>query len=104
MPAVSTSKRPQRRWRPQRDWGRLVALVLCVVFAVIGAIPLAVGFLVRTPPVRAWAAEQTAALIAREAGVKAHYEVAVQAWPMLIALDNLEVEANDGGSSFLSVE
>src|SRR4051812_6548288 len=105
MPAAAqTGKRPKRAWKPQRDWVRLIALILCAIFAVIGAVPLAVGFLVRTAPVRAWAAEETAALLARKLGIKARYEVAVQAWPMLIALDNLEVDANDGGTPFLAVE
>ena len=40
------------------------------------------------PFVRAWAARETSALIARELGVAARYEVSVQAWPMVIALEN----------------
>src|SRR4051794_775962 len=98
------AKRRERRWRPRRDWGRLFAVVLCVVFAVIGAVPLALGLLVRTGPVRAWAARETAALIARELGVTARYQVRVQAWPMMIGLEQVEVEASDGGSRFLEVE
>jgi translocation and assembly module TamB len=96
-------RRPQK-WRPRRDWGRLFALVMCVIFAIIGAIPLGLGLIVRAEPVRAWAARETAALLARELGVTARYQVSVQAWPMLIALENMEVDASDGGSPFLSVE
>src|SRR4051794_7232481 len=95
------AKRRERRWRPRRDWGRLFAVVLCAVFAVIGAVPLGLGLLVRTGPVRAWAARETSALIARELGVTARYEVSVRAWPMMVALENVVVDASDGGSPFL---
>src|SRR5262245_7102499 len=95
---------PPHAYRAKRDLGRFIAFVLCVVFAVIGTIPLLAGVLVRTGPVRSWAARETARTLARELGVKARYEVSVQAWPMLIALDNLEIEASDGGSPFLAVE
>ena len=101
MPPV---RRRQRQWRPRRDWGRAFAVVLCAIFGLIGAVPLGFGFLVRTAPVRAWAARETSALIARELGVSAHYDVAVQAWPMVIALENVVVDASDGGTPFLSVE
>ncbi len=97
----------KRATRPQaspRDWGHLVALVLCVVFAVIGAVPLTLGFLVRTGPVRRWAATETARLLSEQLGLVARYQVAVQAWPMRIDLDNLEVDASDGGTPFLTVE
>ena len=103
MPTAPPRKRLQR-WRPRRDWGRLFALVLCALFAIIGAVPLALGFLVRTGPVRAWAARKTATLLAQEFGLNAHYQVSVQAWPMLIALDDLVIEASDGGTPFLQVE
>jgi len=77
---------------------------LCVVFGVIGAVPLGLGILVRTRFIRAYAAEKTAALIASQLGVSARYDVRVRLWPMVIALDNLVVDASDGGTPFLSVE
>jgi translocation and assembly module TamB len=101
---MTTVKRRERKHRPRRDWGRAVAVVLSVVFAVIGAVPLALGALVRTEVVRSWAARETSALIARELAVAARYEVRVQAWPMLVALENVVVDASDGGAPFLSVE
>ena len=102
--AAAPPRRRTSQWRPRRDWGRFFALVLCAFFAVIGAIPLALGFLVRTGPVRAWAARETAVLLSQELGLNAHYQVSVQAWPMLIALDDLVIEASDGGTPFLQVE
>jgi translocation and assembly module TamB len=100
-PATPRALRPHRvRW----SFGRLVTRVLCLLFAVIGAIPLSAGFLVRTSWVRAWAARETANLITRALGVTARYDVAVQAFPMLLALDNVVVDASDGGPPFLRVE
>ncbi|WP_437601093.1 translocation/assembly module TamB domain-containing protein [Sorangium sp. So ce590] len=90
--------------RARRDWGRLAVRVLCVVFAVIGAIPLAVGFLVRTQAVRAWAAVETAALLQSELGITARYDVRVQAWPLMVGLNRLVVDSSDGGAPFLELE
>jgi translocation and assembly module TamB len=98
------AKRREKKRRSPRDWGRGAALFLSVLFAVVGAVPLGLGFLVRTAYVRGWAARETAALIARELGVAARYDVAVQAWPMLVALENVVVDASDGGTPFLAVE
>ncbi|WP_437815893.1 translocation/assembly module TamB domain-containing protein [Sorangium sp. So ce1078] len=90
--------------RARRDWGRVAVRVLCVVFAVIGAIPLAVGFLVRTETVRAWAAAETAALLESELGITARYDVRVQAWPLMVGLNRLVVDSSDGGAPFLELE
>jgi translocation and assembly module TamB len=87
-----------------RDWGRFVAFVLCILFAVIGAVPLALGVLVRTAPVQAWAARETAALIHDELGVSAQYAVRMQAWPLTIELADVVVDASDGEAPFLVVE
>ncbi|KYF56850.1 hypothetical protein BE08_25680, partial [Sorangium cellulosum] len=78
--------------------------VLCVVFAVIGAVPLALGVLVRTQAVRAWAAHETAALLDRELGITARYDVRVQVWPLMVALNRLVVDSSDGGAPFLELE
>ncbi|HLM71529.1 MAG TPA: hypothetical protein VK459_02515, partial [Polyangiaceae bacterium] len=49
-------------------------------------------------------ARETARVLEKELGVQARYEVTVQAWPMMVGLDNLVVDASDGGSPFLAVE
>ncbi|MFO0761503.1 MAG: translocation/assembly module TamB domain-containing protein [Byssovorax sp.] len=97
-------KRAARPEAPPRDFGHLIALLLCILFAVVGAVPLGVGLLLRTDPVRRWAAAETARLLRDELGLTARYEVAVQAWPMRVDLDNLIVDATDGGGPFLTVE
>ncbi|WP_437510560.1 translocation/assembly module TamB domain-containing protein [Sorangium sp. So ce1099] len=90
--------------RARRDWGRVAVRLLCAVFALIGAVPLAVGFLVRTETVRAWAARETAALLQRELGITARYDVRVQAWPLMVGLNRLVVDSSDGGAPFLELE
>lgn len=42
--------------KKRRDIGRAAAVVLCVLFAIVGAVPLLLGVLVRTSLVRGWAA------------------------------------------------
>lgn len=103
MTAVQQRPAP-RRFRARRDWGRGVALLLCIVFALVGLVPLSLGVLVRTEPVRRWAARETTALLARELGVSARYVIAVQAWPMTLELTQVVVDATDGGAPFLEVE
>jgi translocation and assembly module TamB len=82
--------------RRRRDLGRLVARFFCLIFGIIGAVPFGIGLLVRTAPVRAWAARETAAVLARELGVVASYRVRVEAWPLAVRLDEVTVDGSDG--------
>lgn len=100
--SAATNRRTTRQGR--RDRGRVFAIALCVIFGIVGAIPLTLGGLVRLPSVRAWAARETAALIARELGVSARYRVSVQAWPLAIDLEDVAVDADDGGSPVAAIE
>ena len=92
--AVPTARPP----RAFRDWGRLVARLICAVFAVIGALPLAAGVLTRTDWVLDWASDETRRVLSEELGVEALYQVHVELWPLQIALEDLELPASDGGS------
>lgn len=94
----------RKRRRPKRDWGRIAAFVVCILFAIIGAVPLSVGLLVRTDFVRAWAARKSAALLERELGITARFSVSMQALPLIVRLDGLTVDASDGGPPFLFIE
>src|SRR5882757_9309453 len=86
---------PYRR-KPRRDWGRMLARLWCLLFAIVGGVPFGIGLLVRTPVVRAWAARETAAVLKRELGLQARYRVEVQAWPLSIGLSDVRVEGSDG--------
>ena len=90
--------------RKRRDLGRALAVLLCVLFALVGAVPLLLGVLVRTPFVRDRVAGETSRLLTEELGLSARYTVEVEAWPMMVALSNVVVDASDGGGPFLKVE
>ena len=91
---------PVRRSR-RRDWGRVVARILCVVFALAGLIPVGVGLLVRTSWARGIAAQETQKVL-KGLGVDASYEVELRLWPLSVTLRNIRVEASDGGTPFLT--
>lgn len=93
-----------RAGRRRRDLGRAFALALSVIFAVIGAVPLTFGALARTERVRLWAASETARLLHDELGVTASYRLRVEPWPLHLALEDVEVPSNDGGTPFLAAE
>lgn len=106
MPA-EPRKEPRKApsFGPRRPtWGRRLALVLSILFALVGAIPVAFGALVRAPFVQAWAAKQTSALLAQKLAVKARYAVHIRPWPLAIALEDVVVDASDGGTPFATVE
>ncbi len=96
----TTSLPPVRRVR-RRDWGRIVARVLCVLFAVSGLVPLGLGLLVRTTWARGIATRETRALVAAQ-NVDASYDLELHLWPLSVTLSNLRVEATDGGTPFFA--
>lgn len=89
-------------WRPRFELGRTLARGLCVLLALVGALPLLGIVVTRSSPVRAWAAQETAALIGRLVGVEARYTVAVQLIPLALVLENIEVRSSDGGGPALT--
>src|SRR5262245_48479781 len=98
--AVSPRKR-RKRWRGRRDWGGVVARVLCTLFAFVGLVPLVVGGLARLDPIQNWIAQRTSQLLNQELGLDATYDLELQPWPLSVSITNLEIAASDGGSPFL---
>lgn len=86
------------------DFGRLLARLLCALFALIGAVPLAFAVAIRSRPVLDWASRETARILDQELGVKASYRVEMQLLPLRVALKDLTVPASDGGAPFLVAE
>jgi translocation and assembly module TamB len=84
--------------------GRAIALALCVLFSVIGAIPLLGAFLVRTRLVQDWAASETSRVLEQELGTRARFDVRVTPWPLTVAIESLEIEGDDGLGAFLTLE
>lgn len=97
------SSRSGRRGN-RRDWGRLVARILCAVFALIGTLPLAAGAALRSDHVRQRAAETTADVLKRELGIEASYGVEVSLLPFRVTLTDVVVPATDGGKPVLTAE
>ncbi len=87
------------RWN--RDYGRSFARILCGVFALVGALPLLGGYLVRSRPVLDWAASETARVLNEQLGVEASYRVEMQLWPLELSLHDVVIPSNDGGAPAL---
>ncbi len=105
MPRYASKAVPSARpLRAFRDWGRLVARLICALFALIGALPLAAGVLTRTDWVLDWASDETRRVLAEELGVEARYRVRMELWPLSIAMEDLEVPASDGGTPALAAK
>lgn len=88
-------------WRHQRDWGGIVARVLCLLFALVGLVPLALGGLVRLERVQNWAAVRTTELLTTELGLEARYDLDLRPWPLELSMENVEIAASDGGGPAL---
>jgi len=91
---------PSALHRP-RDPGRWIARVLCVLFALIGLIPPALGALTRWQPLQDWAARETGRILSEQVGLHARYKVAVSLWPLSLELSEVSLASNDGGPPVL---
>ena len=80
----------------RRDAGRLISRILCALFGVVGAVPLLAVLLVRSPPVQAWAAAETAKILHDELGVEASYDVTLELVPLRLAIRDIVVPGADG--------
>lgn len=82
---------------------RLVAQALCLVFGLIGTLPIAVELLLRTEPLRVYAADQTARILREQLGIRATYDVRLRLVPLMLEIEHLVVPASDGGSAALTI-
>jgi translocation and assembly module TamB len=98
--STSTALPPLRR-APRRDWGKLVARVLCVMLALVALGPLGLGLLVRTSWARGLATTETRRVLASYA-IDARYELRLKLWPLSLSLRNIRVESSDGGTPILT--
>jgi translocation and assembly module TamB len=99
---ASTQLPPEPRIRVRgRDWGRLLARVLCVILALIGLLPMGIVLVLRSHFVRNWAVHEVEGLL-RGQGIVATYKLSPNFWPLGLELRDLRVESTDGGSPVLS--
>jgi len=87
-----------------RDTGRLLSRILCGLFGLIGAIPLLAVLLVRSPPMQAWAAAETAKILREELGVEASYDVRLELVPLRLSIRQIVVPGSDGAGPVLEAE
>ncbi len=81
--------------RRKRDLGRLFAQLLCVFFALLGAVPLSGSLVLRSEPVKKWAAAETSRLLREHLGVEATFSVELSFIPLRLAVTNLKVPSTD---------
>ena len=86
-----------------RDFGRLLARVVCALFALLGALPLAAGLFVSSHSVEAWAARETARVLKEQLGLTASYRVELKLLPLRLTVNGLTVPASDGAGPALQV-
>ncbi len=91
--AKSNSHRPAR----QVDPGRLLARFLCLIFAILGALPLGAGFIARSEVAQQWVSRETSRVLEQLLGLQASYSVEINLLPLEVALIDVQVEGNDGG-------
>src|SRR5262245_961482 len=96
----STVLPPLRRVR-RRDWGRMIARVLCVLFALSGLVPVGIGLLVRTRWARGIATAETKKAVAA-LGIEVDFDLEIHLWPLSVGTRDLRVAASDGQGPFLT--
>lgn len=89
---------PRRSHR--RDWGQLLARIVCVLFATVGVLPFGLVMIVHSAWARTWATRETTRLAA-SFGVVASYDVSLTFWPFAVVIDHVRVESSDGGGPVL---
>ncbi|MFO0658590.1 MAG: hypothetical protein U0165_01970 [Polyangiaceae bacterium] len=103
-PAPRTPPRAHAERRRRRDWAQLFARLVCVLLALLGALPGAVGLALRTKWVQHRLAGAVTQVLRDELGLEATFSVHASAWPLGIVIEHLVVASNDGGAPALSVD
>ena len=73
------------------DWGQRFARLLCLLFALIGLVPLSGGLLLRSAPVKQWAANETSRLLWQHLGMSATFQVELSLIPLRLEISDLAV-------------
>src|SRR5580692_8198499 len=87
---------PPVRPPARTDWGAVFAHVLCLLFAIVGALPFLLAGVVRSSWAEGWATQETERLLQGQ-GVLATYRVGVRLWPLAVELTDLTIASTDGG-------
>lgn len=103
--AGSKHRRLARPVKPTRtDWGQRIARLLCVLFALIGLIPLSGGLLLRSAPAKHWAASETSRLLLQELGLAATFRVELSLVPLRLSILDLAVDDTEQAEPAITAE
>ncbi len=91
MPGAKDHRTAAYGQRPPVDWGRRIARLFCLLFALVGLVPLSGGLLLRSSPVRTWAASETSRLLSVHLGMSATYEVELSLVPLRLEIRDLVI-------------
>src|SRR5471032_2283089 len=86
-----------------RDFGRILARLVCALFALLGALPVLTGFVLSSNAVEAWAAREASRVLKEQLGLTASYRVELKLLPLRLTVNELVVPASDGGAPALEV-
>ena len=84
-----------RRRRRGADWTQVVARLFCVIFGLVGVLPIAAASLARSARVNAWATKESGLLLAQQ-GLHARYTIQVKLVPLALELTEVTLDSTDG--------
>ena len=99
-PRETEPKRHRKRGIGAGVW---IARTFCVVFAILGLLPIVAAAIVRTNFARAWAAREASRVLREELGLDATFQAAVQPWPLAILVRDVVVDSTNGTGPALNI-
>lgn len=89
---------------PGAGGARWLARILCLLFALVGALPFVLAIVLQTEAARLRAAAELARLLHRELGITAAMQVAVRPWPLTVTASHVSIDATDGSGPAVEVD
>ncbi len=92
---------PQRAPAGPASW---IARILCLLFAVVGALPFALAVLLDTESARSRASQELSKLLDRELGIGAVLQVAIHPWPLTVTATRVRIDSTDGSGPAIEAD
>ncbi len=80
-----------------------LAQVFCVLFGVIGLVPLCLTLVLHTAAAKHWAERKSSDILKEQLGITARFRARLALWPLSLQVENLEVASVGGGGPALTV-
>ncbi len=97
------SRWPDRTAPPKRGFFGWIALVLCIVLAAVGALPIVFVVVTNIPSVNRAISHELIGL-AREVGVDASFDLSVRLLPPRVIIHNVRIDGTDPAVPFVTAE